>query len=265
MLFLVCSQSKWKFLLKMKFSGWQKETLVDWKGKIATTVFVNTCNYNCGYCHNSLLRNAKANIDEKEIIEHIKEEKRWLDALVFCGGEPTTKLGLKNFARKIKGLGLLVKLDTNGSNPGVLQELKEERLIDYVAMDVKGPLELYPQIIGRGFIDERDFIGKGIALTSQFPDYEFRTTVVPIYKNGKVNWMSPNEIGEAAKLIRDWGEEDSKYYLQKFVARGDGEILENKFSKNYLPKDMWETPKEHLEACKKEAQKYLKNVYIRGQ
>lgn len=247
----------------MKFAAWQKESFNDYPGKISTLLFTPGCNYDCGYCHNPELKIFnKGSIDEKEIFDYILERKGWIDAVVISGGEPTLKNWLKSFARKIKDLGFLVKLDTNGSNAGVLQELKDEKLIDYVAMDVKGPLNLYAQIIGRKFIDERDFIGKGIALASQFPDYEFRTTLIPIFENGEVRWMSPEEIGETAKLIYNWSlkERESNYVLQPFKAIEKESENKNKFSKNQLPKEMVETPKKHLEKCLIAAQKYLPNT-----
>lgn len=253
----------------MKFAGWQKESFIDYPGKISTLVFTSGCNYNCGYCHNPDLKNSKSEIDEKEIFDYALKNKEWIDAIVISGGEPTLKPELKNFAKKAKDLGFLVKLDTNGSNADVLQNLKEQNLIDYVAMDVKGPLNLYPNLIGRNFIEgkEREIsngISKGIVLISEFPDYEFRTTLAPIYENGKARWINPEEIRETAELINKLSNENSKYYLQKFVSREKGNIMDEKFSKDYLPKEMWETPKEHLEECLIEAKKYLNKVSIRN-
>ena len=193
----------------MKIANWQRESYNDYEGNISTIVFTPKCNYNCGYCHNPELKEYDGNlIDEKEIFDYLSTRRDWIDAVVITGGEPTNQLGLKNFVKIIKDLGFLVKLDTNGSNYKVLQELKNEKLIDYVAMDIKGPIQLYPLIIGRKFIDIRDVVGNGISLVSQFPDYEFRTTVAPIYENCTPRWMTSKEIGETAELISDWAPEE---------------------------------------------------------
>jgi pyruvate formate lyase activating enzyme len=247
----------------VKIANWQKESLNDYSGKIATLVFTLGCNYNCGYCHNpELKKDSESLVNEKEIFNYLNSKKNWIDAVAISGGEPTIQVGLKNFAKEIKDLGFLVKLDTNGANYEVLQELKNEKLIDYVAMDVKGPVELYPLISGKKFIDIRDSVGKGIFLTAQFPDYEFRTTLCPIYEDEKPRWMTPKEIGETAELISYWACENSKYFLQPFKAieKNEGNLW---FFKKYLPKEFHETPQKLLEECLIEAKKYLPNAKIR--
>jgi pyruvate formate lyase activating enzyme len=250
----------------MEVAAWQKESFVDYEGKISTLVFTPRCNFNCGYCHNPELKNAKGQIDEKEVFAYLNSNKYWIDAVVITGGEPIMQFGLKNFVKEVKDLGFLVKLDTNGANYSVLQELKNEKLIDYVAMDVKGPIKLYPLIVGRKFIDIRDDIGKGISIVSQFTHYEFRTTVNLIYENDKPRWMTPEEIGETAELISDWAskEDKIKYILQPFKAI-DKKEGDERFTKVNLPKEFHETPLKYLEACLIEAQKYLPNAKIRGQ
>jgi pyruvate formate lyase activating enzyme len=248
----------------MEIAAWQKESFVDYEGKISTLVFTPRCNFNCGYCHNPELKDAKGEIDEKEIFDYLNSNRGWIDAVVISGGEPTMQLGLKNFVKKVKDLGFLVKLDTNGADYGVLQELKKEKFIDYAAMDVKGPIKLYPLIAGKKFIDIRDDVGKGISIVSQFPNHEFRTTFSPIYENGKPRWMTPEEIGETAELIYDWAskEDGIKYILQPFKAI-DKKEGDERFMKENLPKEMWETPREHLEKCLIEAQKHVPNTRIR--
>lgn len=251
----------------MKIASWQKESFIDYEGKISTLIFTSGCNYNCGYCHNPELRNlVNENIDEKEVLDYLKSKKGWIDAITISGGEPTIQGGLRNFIKEAKDLGFLVKLDTNGSRPEVLQELKNENLIDHIAMDIKGPVELYPLITGK-FIDIRDDIEKGISLVSQFPRYEFRTTLVPIYENDNLaRWMTPEEVGNAAKLIADWdssGEKNKiRYFLQPFKAI-EKEKGDKRFTKEFLPKEMWETPREYLEMCLVKAKKHIPNSRIR--
>jgi len=249
----------------MKIAAWQKESFIDYEGKLSTVVFTPNCNYNCGYCHNPELKDAEGKIDEKEIFDYLKSKKGkgWIDAVVITGGEPTMQNGLKDFVKEVKNLGFLVKLDTNGAKPYVLQELKNEKLLDYVAMDVKGPIELYPLITGK-FIKIRDNISKGISIVSQFPKHEFRTTTCLVYENCEPRWMTPKEIGDTAELIRDWAltKDEVKYILQPFKAI-EKEEGDKRYMKKYIPKEFHETPKENLEKYLIEAQKHIPNTKIR--
>lgn len=248
----------------MEIAAWQKESFIDYEGKISALVFTPNCNFNCGYCHNPELKHSNGSIDEKIVLNYLISKKGWIDAVVISGGEPTIQLGLKDFAKKVKDFGFLIKLDTNGAKYKVLQELKNEKLVDYVAMDVKGPIELYPLIAGKKFIEIRDEVGKGISIVSQFPKYEFRTTVSIVYEDGKPRWMTPEEIGKTAELISDWAspEKGIKYFLQPFkvVNKKEGD---KKFTKENLPKEFYETPLKHLEECLIEAQKHIPNTKIR--
>lgn len=154
----------------MKIGGLQKTTLIDFPGKLACTVFISGCNFFCPWCYSPELvlpekiksqlhphtkRGKKAfalqdsetprygvgaRISEKEVFDFLKSRKGLLEGVVICGGEPTMNKELPEFIKKIKDLGFLVKLDTNGSNPEMLEELIDKKLIDYVAMDIKAPL-----------------------------------------------------------------------------------------------------------------------------
>lgn len=130
----------------MKIGGWQKQGLIDFPGKMSTIVFTAGCNFRCRYCHNpglvlpSLIKQQEL-INEQEILAYIHKYLHLLDAVVITGGEPTIQPGLREFIKKIKALSLLVKLDTNGSNPGIIQELVDENMVDYIAMDIKAPLD----------------------------------------------------------------------------------------------------------------------------
>jgi len=255
---------------KMKIASLIYESTIDYPGKYGPVIFTSGCNYNCGYCHNPELTGNNCNIIDKEEIDtflkniKIKSKSGWYNGITISGGEPTMQLGLKNFVKEIKDLGFLVKLDTNGSNYRILQELKNEKLVDYVAMDVKGPVQLYPLIIGKKFIDIRDDVGKGISIVSQFPDYEFRTTVSLVYENEKPRWMTPKEVGETAELISDWAskEDGIKYILQPFKAI-DKKGGNKRFMKENLSKEFHETPSKHIEECLIEAQKHIPNTKIR--
>ncbi|MCX6707760.1 MAG: anaerobic ribonucleoside-triphosphate reductase activating protein [Candidatus Woesearchaeota archaeon] len=168
--------------------GLQKTTLVDYPGKMACAVFLAGCNFRCHYCHNpdliekSRYDNQKT-ITEAEFFGFLESKMKWLDGVVITGGEPCMNNDLFKFMKKIKEMGFPVKLDTNGSFPGMLRYIIDNDLVDYIAMDVKAPLEKYEKVISakvnadalRSSIDAVKKAGKG----EKGIDYEFRITVVP--------------------------------------------------------------------------------------
>jgi len=165
--------------------GIQKTTLVDYPGKIAATVFTAGCNFRCVFCHNASLvelDTAKAQeippILEEDIIEYLKGRTHQLEGVCVSGGEPTIHADLPEFIRKIKELGYSVKLDTNGTNPEMLEKLIQEKLVDYIAMDLKGPIALYPQIVNVAINEEKILRSVDLIKDSGL-DHEFRTTVLP--------------------------------------------------------------------------------------
>jgi pyruvate formate lyase activating enzyme len=185
----------------MQIGGLQKLTLIDYPGKIACTVFLIGCNLRCPWCYSQELvlpeKNKKQpKISEKEFFKFLKERKELLEAVVVCGGEPTLNKDLPEFIKKIKKFGYLVKLDTNGSSPEMLKELIDNRLIDYVAMDIKAPLKSQkPKVKSQNYNSKfknkyeqatgikinLENIRKSIKIikNSGGINYEFRTTVVP--------------------------------------------------------------------------------------
>ena len=128
----------------MLIHGFQKMTLLDYPEKVACTIFTAACNLRCPFCHNAGLvtkiENAER-IDEAEVLAYLQKRKGILDGVCITGGEPTLQKDLADFIRKIRALGYAVKLDTNGTNPAVLQSLLDEGLLDYVAMDIKNTPE----------------------------------------------------------------------------------------------------------------------------
>jgi len=135
----------------MKIGGLQKFSLLDYPGKISAVIFTQGCNFRCAYCHNPELvdpERFQACIPEEEVFAYLKKRRGLLEAVTVTGGEPTIQKGLIPFIRRIKAMGYLVKLDTNGSMPEVLEELIRQKLIDYIAMDIKAPLEKYEDVIG---------------------------------------------------------------------------------------------------------------------
>lgn len=192
----------------MEFGGFEKFTLIDFPGKVACMVYTIGCPFRCPYCHNPELvdETCTARIDENIILEFLDERKGMLDGVVITGGEPTMHgEKLISFMRKVKHRGFLVKLDSNGVDPDFLQEAIEEKLVDYIAMDIKSPLRKYSQTVARPV--DIDAIKSSIAiiLESNIP-YEFRTTVVR-------SMLSIDDIEEIGREIKG----AANYYLQKFV------------------------------------------------
>jgi pyruvate formate lyase activating enzyme len=199
----------------MKIGGLQKTTLVDYPGRVAATVFLAGCNFRCPFCYSSELVLPEKIKEQPEFsreyfFNFLSERQGLLEGIVICGGEPTVHLELPEFARKIKSFGYFLKLDTNGSNPQMVKELLEENILDYVAMDIKVPLERYPELVEKE--SKKDIAEKiketvGILKSSKI-DYEFRTTVVP-------QFLNKEDMVKIAKWI---GGEKEKYYLQNFRA-----------------------------------------------
>ncbi len=137
----------------MKIGGFQPFTLTDYPGHVAAIVFTQGCNWRCRYCHNPQLlpldRPEDKLIPEAYVFDHLAKRRRQLDGLVITGGEPTIQEDLPRFIRRVRRLGLKIKLDTNGSQPDVILQLLEENFLDYVAMDIKAPLDQYESIVGR--------------------------------------------------------------------------------------------------------------------
>lgn len=172
---------------KMKFAGMLKQSLVDYPGKIAAVLFTRGCNLRCPYCHNSHLLVKPGHLDDDslqlhDVLDILAERAGFLDAVVISGGEPTLNDGLFDACKEFKALGYLVKLDTNGTRPLLLEKLVAGRVVDYVAMDIKAPLECHHYLKASGRIGPEDFLNIRTSvhlLRKAEIDVEFRTTVVP--------------------------------------------------------------------------------------
>jgi pyruvate formate lyase activating enzyme len=165
----------------MIIAGLQKLTLIDYPGKLGATVFLATCNFRCPWCYSSELvlpekiKN-QPQLSQKELFSFLKERQGLLEGIVICGGEPTLNKDLPDFIKKIKKLGFLIKLDTNGSNPKMLKNLIADNLIDYTAMDIKLAKEKYPKVLKANIKN----IEKSVEILKKSKiESEFRTTVVP--------------------------------------------------------------------------------------
>ncbi|OPY86048.1 MAG: Pyruvate formate-lyase 1-activating enzyme [Syntrophus sp. PtaU1.Bin208] len=164
----------------MRIGGFQKVSLIDYPGEICSVVFCQGCNFRCPYCHNPELVNPELFAEclpEDSILSFLRNRIGKLDAVTVTGGEPTIQQGLSRFLMCLKELGYLVKIDTNGSLPDVLEHLIDEKLVDYIAMDIKGPLEKYGKTAGVQVIKEKIADSVRLILSSGL-NHEFRTTVV---------------------------------------------------------------------------------------
>ncbi len=192
----------------MILGGLQKLTLIDYPGKIAATVFTIGCNFYCPFCHNPELVDPQKikdqpRVSEEEFFEFLKGRQGLLEGVCITGGEPTLQTDLPEFIKKIKELGFLVKLDSNGTHPNVIEKLLADKLVDYVAMDIKAPLEKYKKVAGPSISLED--IQRSVELTRLAPDYEFRTTILPAI-HSKKDILS----------IGRWLQGAKKYFLQQF-------------------------------------------------
>ena len=186
--------------------GVQWTTLADYPGKVATTVFTIGCNFRCPFCHNPELVDAgrfPPALDEEEILGRLRERTRFIDGVVISGGEPTIHSGLRAFVKSLRMLGLVVKLDTNGALPNVLRPLLEERRLDFVAMDVKAPLDAYDRL--GGIVSDVDAIEESIRLIlDRAPDYEFRTTVAPSLSRADVLRVAERIAGAKRYVLQTY-------------------------------------------------------------
>lgn len=192
----------------MKIIGFQKTTLLDFPGKVAATIFTPGCNFRCPYCQNGDILVPGEDIEpftEEEVLTTLEKRKGVLDGVCITGGECTLQKDLPVFIRKVRALGLLVKLDTNGTNPSMLKSLLEENLIDYVAIDIKQCKEKYNTIACMNNFKLEDIEESVSMLINGNIDYEFRTTVAN-------NLMSTEDF----EKIGQWIKGAKAYYLQQY-------------------------------------------------
>ncbi len=208
----------------MTFGGFEKFTLIDYPGKVACMVYTIGCNFRCPYCHNPELvdETVEKTYSERQILDFLDKRKNMLDGVVITGGEPTMHGDLLDFMEEVKKRGYLVKLDSNGTRPEIIQKAIDRRLVDYIAMDIKSPLSKYESIAAHPV--DSDAIRKSIAiLMENAVDYEFRTTVIKAM-------LSPEDIQEIGKEIMG----ARRYYLQKFIPT---KILNAQFRKKVTYSD----------------------------
>lgn len=228
----------------MKVAGLVKNSLIDYPGKITAIVFTQGCNFRCPYCHNPELVSIEGKnslISENEVLGFLKERKGLLEAATITGGEPTLQKDLLGFMGKVKEMGYFVKLDTNGTNPDILEAAINKNLIDYIAMDIKHVPKKYAEVTGyRNFKN----IKKSIEVVmNSGVEYEFRSTVLPRMHTHK-------DFEEMGEIIRG----ANKYFIQNF--RSDTTL-----NKEYQKESSFTLAA--LEEIKKTMKKYVKDCSIR--
>lgn len=165
----------------MKICGLNKTTLLDYPGKVAATVFLGGCNFRCPFCHNGglvLRPGDEPEIEKEAVLALLRKRRGILEGVCVTGGEPTLASDLPDFLESVKTLGYHVKLDTNGTRPGVIRELLEKKLVDCIAMDIKSSPENYGKAAGIRQLDMDNILESVELIRKDAPAYEFRTTVV---------------------------------------------------------------------------------------
>lgn len=191
----------------MKIGGIQKLSLVDYPHHTAVAMFTIGCNMRCGYCHNPELvlpERFADTIPEDDILLFLETRVGRVEGVVISGGEPTMHADLPAFIKRVKQLGFLVKLDTNGTNPAMVQDLLNGNLLDYVAMDIKASMTRYQEVVARPI--DTEVIKKTIRLIKKSGiDHEFRTTLVK-------SQVSLEDLDEIGRLVHG----SPRYALQRF-------------------------------------------------
>jgi pyruvate formate lyase activating enzyme len=220
----------------MNFKGIQKTTLIDYPGKVACILFTGGCNFNCPFCYNKdLVKNPEKlpTITQSQALEFLEKRKKYLEGLVITGGEPTLHQQLPEFIAKTKKIGYKIKLDTNGTNPKMIEKLIHEKLVDYFAMDIKTSFENYEKACGTKTDIEKIKKSVKIIMKSGI-DYEFRSTIMPHYYTQK----------DAQKIAQDL-KGAKKYFLQAFNEMNGQTLIEPKTAnkKKYSKKEALELKK----------------------
>ncbi len=228
----------------MLIGGFQKMTVLDYPGKVACTVFFAGCNLRCPFCHNAslVMDNWISGVDEGEIFAYLEKRKGLLDGVCITGGEPLLNEEIEDFIRRIKDMGYLVKLDTNGTNPKMLRRLIKNGLVDYVAMDIKNSAEKYAMTCGVKAVNFTKIEESINLLIGGNIDYEFRTTVVePLH--------TTEDIEAVGKLVKG----AKALYLQGFVDSGE-----------LIGEGMRSADKATMQAMLEAAKPYVLHAELRG-
>jgi pyruvate formate lyase activating enzyme len=232
----------------MKIKAIQEVTLIDYPGEIACTLFFYGCNFRCGFCHNPelVLKSNEKDYSKDTILKFLKKRQGELEGVCITGGEPLMTLE-KSFLQKIKDLNYLIKLDTNGTFPDKLKELIDNKLIDFISMDVKSSQDKYNEITNSK-VNLKN-IEKSMKLISNLKNYEFRITILEKFHDEK-------EIQKIAiwlnKII---GKKPKKFVLQGF--KNKGKFIDKKYNK------IKDTKENYLKNLKNSIKDYFEEIEIR--
>ncbi len=229
----------------MLLSGYEKLTLLDYPGKLASVVFTIGCSFRCPFCHNPELvdlRLTHGETSEDDFFSFLKKRKGVLEGVCITGGEPTIQPDILEFIEKIKSMGFLVKLDSNGTRPDVLQKVIEAKMVDYIAMDIKNSLEKYKNTVGTIADIERIKLSVSLIMRSGI-DYEFRTTAVP-------GIHTEQDFSDIAQWIKG----AKHYYLQEYR---EGKILDPELKSRTKGKKL------DLDGIRRNIEKWFGKVEVR--
>jgi pyruvate formate lyase activating enzyme len=236
----------------MIIGGLEKMTLIDYPGQLAAIIFTKGCNFRCHFCYNPLLvwsetesgekkyEKGYAQFTEDDLFRFLESRQGKLDGVVITGGEPTMHSDLPEFIKKIRAMGYKIKLDTNGTNPEMLKNLLDQKLLDYIAMDLKGSSTKYEQVVGIKINFSNLQKSVKLIISSGLP-HEFRTTVVP-------GLLVVTDFEDMGKII----EGADAWYLQKF--KSDVELVDRSLEKSpaYSAQEMLEMEnigKKYVKIC----------------
>jgi len=229
----------------MRLGGFQKTSLLDYPNCISSIIWTIDCNFRCPFCYNkNLVFGETTPIPEEEVLSFLKKRKGLLEGLVITGGEPFLQEDIGDFTKKVKNLGYLIKIDTNGMYPERLKELINNKLVDYVAVDIKAPKQKYSQLAG--VKTDLSKLEQSIdIIKNSAPNYEFRTTFVP-------DLLKKKDIIE----IANWLEGAETFYLQQF--RINPPLISSKMEK------IKPYSEDYLTETLREIKPFFKNCFLRG-
>lgn len=225
----------------MKIAGFKKTSLVDYPGTISAVIFLSGCNFRCGFCHNpSIVFGKAAKIEENEVMDLLKRRKRVLEGVCVTGGEPTIHDNLPLLFKKIKSMGFLAKLDTNGTNPEMLEKVIGEQIVDYIAMDIKAPLEKYSFAANADVNIQKIKQSISILMDSKI-EYEFRMTLIP-------KFVDIDSFKEVCQMLKG----AKRFYIQQFEKGSEMIDYSFKSEKAYTDEELdkfLDIAKEYFEVC----------------
>lgn len=231
----------------MRIAGFLKTTLLDWEGMVACTMYLAGCDFRCPYCHNRDMVLRSNELDAVElgpILKYIEENSDFLDGVVISGGEPLLNKDIRELIKKLRGLGMKIKIDTNGNHPDVLDDLIGAGLVDMVAMDIKAPLNEKYRIATDSDMDVENIRRSIRIVMDSGIDYEFRTTVAPVF-------VKEEDIESICREIKG----AKKYRLHQFRPK-------NTLDESLSVLDPY--PESKVLKMAEDARKYVKDVKVRG-